>query len=58
MRKLDEILYIIYILMVRKSTAARTSFMVGGKTGAGGSTTLGSFGCAGSATDGGLGGGG
>ena len=31
--------------------------MVGGKTGAAGSGTLGSFGCAGSATGGGLGGG-
>jgi hypothetical protein len=39
----------------RNLTALRTSFTVGGKTGAG-SGTLGSFGCAGSAMGGGLGG--
>jgi hypothetical protein len=41
----------------RNFTALSTSFTVGGKTGAAGSGTLGSFGCAGSAMGGGWGGG-
>ena len=41
----------------RNLTAVRTSFMVGGKAGATGSGTFGSFGCGGSAIGGGMGGG-
>jgi hypothetical protein len=63
MRKLHGILHVIYVPMLtstfwRYLMAVRTSFMVGGKTGAAGSGTLGSLGCAGSAMGGGLGGGG
>jgi hypothetical protein len=61
MRKLHGISYTIHVPMLTSTfwwnlMAVRMSIMVGGKAGAAGSGTFGSFGCGGSAMGGGLGG--